>query len=166
MSEFSVYLNELCLKVSFTENGTVKVDDEAYAYEVIRLNETDFLLNINDRIHLLHLNENSTGSYQLMSDGLSFNVKVRTALEEKAEALIGKMSVKAAQTEIKAPMPGMVLKINKSETENVNQGESLMILEAMKMENDLRSPASGKVSRVFIKEGEPVEKGALLFIIE
>ena len=166
MNEFSVYLNELRMKVSFSENGTVHVDDEAYAYELVSLNAADFLLKIGNRVHQIHLNENSAGSYQLMSDGLSFSVKVRTALQEKAEALIGKMSAKAALTEVKAPMPGMVLKINKSASEDVAQGESLMILEAMKMENDLRSPAAGRISRIFIKEGEPVEKGALLFLIE
>ena len=67
---------------------------------------------------------------------------------------------------MKAPMPGMVLKIKKQVGDNVVRGESVLILEAMKMENDLRAHTSGIIKSLNVKEGMAVEKGYMLFIIE
>ena len=66
---------------------------------------------------------------------------------------------------VKAPMPGLILKIKKNVGEKVEQGESVIILEAMKMENDLKAPTSGIIEEVFVKEGSAVEKGFNLFTI-
>ena len=62
-------------------------------------------------------------------------------------------------------MPGMIIKIKKKAGEKVNSGESILILEAMKMENDIRSPISGIIENIKINEGKTVEKGAKLFTI-
>ena len=63
-------------------------------------------------------------------------------------------------------MPGLILKVRKKTGESVEQGESVMILEAMKMENDLKAPNSGIISNIEVNEGSAVEKGAILFSIE
>jgi biotin carboxyl carrier protein len=68
--------------------------------------------------------------------------------------------------DVKAPMPGLILKIRKKAGETVEQGESLIILEAMKMENDLKAPASGIIKSILVSEGSAVEKGVVLFSIE
>jgi biotin carboxyl carrier protein len=60
----------------------------------------------------------------------------------------------------------MVLKIKKQVGDKVIQGDSVLILEAMKMENDLRAHISGKIISINVKEGMTVEKGYSLFIIE
>ncbi|MBE0570913.1 MAG: hypothetical protein IH618_05145 [Ignavibacteriaceae bacterium] len=66
---------------------------------------------------------------------------------------------------VKAPMPGLILRIKKNVGEKVEQGESVIILEAMKMENDLKAPASGIIESIFVTEGSAVEKGFNLFTI-
>jgi len=60
----------------------------------------------------------------------------------------------------------MILKVKKKIGDSVLQGDSLVILEAMKMENDIRTPVSGVINKIFVKEGTPVEKGMLLISIE
>ena len=62
-------------------------------------------------------------------------------------------------------MPGLILKIRKKVGEKVEQGESVIILEAMKMENDLKAPASGIIDNILVSEGSAVEKGVVLFSI-
>jgi biotin carboxyl carrier protein len=62
-------------------------------------------------------------------------------------------------------MPGLILKIKKNVGDKVEQGESVIILEAMKMENDLKSPSSGIIEKVFVSEGSAVEKGTALFSV-
>ena len=87
-------------------------------------------------------------------------------MQEKASKLIELRTIFRHKLEVKAPMPGMVLKIKKQAGDDVMQGDSVLILEAMKMENDLRAHISGKIKSINVKEGMAVEKGYSLFIIE
>ncbi|MGB1383807.1 MAG: biotin/lipoyl-containing protein [Flavobacteriales bacterium] len=83
----------------------------------------------------------------------------RTKLLEKMG-----MSVKAgaATGDVKAPMPGKVLQVLVKPGDAVEEGQSLLVLEAMKMENVIKAVLAGEVSKVPISEGQAVEKGALL----
>lgn len=65
-------------------------------------------------------------------------------------------------SEIKAPMPGLVLKVLVEENAEVKKGDNLLVLEAMKMENILKSSADGVVKKVLIKQGDKVEKNQIL----
>jgi len=61
--------------------------------------------------------------------------------------------------EILAPMPGRIVKILVAENQEVGQGEGLLVIEAMKMQNELRAPRAGRVDRVYVEEGAGVETG-------
>lgn len=63
---------------------------------------------------------------------------------------------------LKAPMPGLVLRVDAAAGGTVEQGQTLLVLEAMKMENNLKSPVAGEVAEVFVQPGQAVEKGAPL----
>ena len=63
---------------------------------------------------------------------------------------------------IKAPMPGTILKVNVSNGQAVKKGDVLMILEAMKMENEILAPNDGTVSSVGVSQGATVESGTVL----
>lgn len=78
---------------------------------------------------------------------------------------IGKNAGKKA-SELKAPMPGMVLEISVKQGDVVKKGDKLLILEAMKMENVLKSPADVKVKSIVVVKGKSVEKGQLLMTFE
>lgn len=78
---------------------------------------------------------------------------------------LGLSNLNAAKiSEIKAPMPGLVLKVFVDEGSEVKKGDSLFILEAMKMENIIKSPADVTVKKVKIKPGDKVEKGQVLLM--
>ena len=64
--------------------------------------------------------------------------------------------------EIHAPMPGLVLEINVSEGQEVEKGDPLLILEAMKMENVIKAPGNGIIKKIHVEKGNPVEKNELL----
>lgn len=61
--------------------------------------------------------------------------------------------------EVVAPMPGKIVKILVAEKQEVSQGEGLLVIEAMKMQNELRAPRSGRVERIYVLEGTGVETG-------
>ena len=71
----------------------------------------------------------------------------------------------AAGEVVKSPMPGNVLKINVQQGQKVNEGEVLIVLEAMKMENDIVAPKSGTVAQLVVSKGTVVETGAPLLVI-
>lgn len=72
----------------------------------------------------------------------------------------------SAGSEIRAPMPGLVVRIVKGVGEKVKRGESVIIVEAMKMENELPSPEDGVIKEVRVKTGQAVDKGDLLITLE
>lgn len=72
----------------------------------------------------------------------------------------------AGPQEIVAPMPGRILKILMKEGQEVVQGTGLLVIEAMKMQNELRAPRSGRIARLYVKEGTGVETGAKLIRLD
>ena len=71
----------------------------------------------------------------------------------------------AAGEVVKSPMPGNVLKINVQQGQKVNEGDVLIVLEAMKMENDIVAPKTGTISQIVVSKGTVVETGAPLIVI-
>ena len=71
----------------------------------------------------------------------------------------------AAGEAVKSPMPGNILKINVSEGQKVNEGDVLLILEAMKMENEVTAIKSGTVAQIAVSKGQVVETGTPLVVI-
>ena len=70
-----------------------------------------------------------------------------------------------AGTEVRSPMPGNILQVNVNPGDTVKEGQQLMILEAMKMENEILAPCAGRISSIGVAKGTSVESGALLCTI-
>jgi acetyl/propionyl-CoA carboxylase alpha subunit len=102
------------------------------------------------------------GRYTLWVDGYRFEAE---ALDERTRAIRDLSAANAAPTgpaPIVAPMPGLIVRVNVSIGDHVEAGQGLVVMEAMKMENELRATAAGTVSGVQVTPGTAVEKGALL----
>ncbi|MBR6484497.1 MAG: biotin/lipoyl-binding protein [Clostridiales bacterium] len=67
---------------------------------------------------------------------------------------------------VNSPMPGTILKVNVSEGDEVKAGQAVVVLEAMKMENDITSPKDGKVVKIAVSQGQTVAAGQFLFEVE
>jgi len=78
------------------------------------------------------------------------------------QALTGQRPNRATGGVVKAPMPGMVVRVEVEPGQRVEAGAGLVVVEAMKMENELRAPRAGKVQTVHVAVGQAVEKGASL----
>lgn len=167
MSEFVININDTELKVQISNDDLITIDNKNYSYELIVSKNNSFILKLNNLQYQIDLIDRKNGSYELLVNNLTINTIARSSLEQKALRLIEQANVKSHHnTEIKAPMPGMILKIKKKPGDKIMIGESILILEAMKMENDLKSPATGVIKEIVVKEGSPVEKGAKLISIE
>ncbi len=67
---------------------------------------------------------------------------------------------------VEAPMPGNILKVNVSVGQSVGQGDVLVVLEAMKMENEIMAPRAGTVAQVLVSKGSTVDTGAVLVVLK
>lgn len=82
-----------------------------------------------------------------------------------AAALAAASPALAAGEVVKSPMPGNILKINVTVGQKVAEGDALLILEAMKMENEVAAPKSGTVAQIIVSKGAVVETGAPLVVL-
>jgi pyruvate carboxylase subunit B len=106
------------------------------------------------------------GRYTLWIDGYRFDAE---ALDERTRAIRDLSRANAAPTgpaPIKAPMPGLIVRINVKPGDAVEAGQGVVVMEAMKMENELRATAAGTVKSIEVAPGAAVEKGALLVALE
>jgi biotin carboxyl carrier protein len=166
MNEYIVTINNKKIAVILSNNSDVYIEGKFYHYEVIELGANDFALKINNRFYEISADKIDAEKYSIFINGKVLEAVVRTGLQEKASNLIAKSSELKHKLEVKAPMPGMILKIKKNVGDTVQKGDSIIILEAMKMENDIKSPFAGLIKEIKVKENNPVDKGAVLFAIE
>lgn len=102
------------------------------------------------------------GGWEIHLRGDRFDVDVVDERTRAIRAMTGQTVVARGPRPVKAPMPGLVVRVDVEEGTAVMVGQTVAIIEAMKMENDLKADADAVVSKVHVKAGEPVEKGAVL----
>lgn len=104
--------------------------------------------------------------WQVLFHGTMFTACVEDEREKRLKAALAGRVAEHADFHLKAPMPGMVVSIPVQDGQFVKKGEVLVILESMKMQNELRSPRDGKVARVRVKAGDRVEqKDTMLSVV-
>jgi biotin carboxyl carrier protein len=155
------------------------IDDKEYEIEVVderhvriggRLLEVNFESVSGQPVYSLILDGKSYESYvypgdegwQVLLRGRQFQVKVEDEREKRLRAAAGGGVAEGGEFHLKAPMPGLVVAIPVSEGQEVKKGQVLVILESMKMQNELKSPHDGTISHIKVKAGESVEQKQIL----
>ncbi len=166
MSDFVVTINSKKKSIRLSGDSLIYVNNREYHQELYRLSGHTYLLKLDNKIYEISALQLDQERYQISIDGKSIETLIRTNLQERAAKLLEQKGTVSHKINVAAPMPGMILKIKKAIGDEVIQGESVIILEAMKMENDLRAQVSGNIKEINVKEGMAVEKGFILFSIE
>ena len=134
----------------------------------IQLNESQFQVlkeNISYQTEIINQDFISR-KYTIQVNHLDYEVEITTELDLLIKELGFEVGASKQVNDIKAPMPGLILSIDVSPGQKVQEGDRLLILEAMKMENSFNSPRAGIIKSVYIKQGEAVDKGQLLIEFE
>ena len=166
MNDYVVTLNGKKDNLKVINNHLVVNGDKEYQVELSEINKNSYLLRVDNKVYEVAVDRKNNETYSFLLDGFYFQTEVRTQLQEKARELLSNKESATHHDIIKAPMPGLILKVKKKEGDDVEIGESVAILEAMKMENEIRSPVSGKIKEILVKEGISVEKDEIIISIE
>jgi biotin carboxyl carrier protein len=104
--------------------------------------------------------------WEVLLMGRQFPVIVEDEREKRLRAAAGGSVSEAGEFHLRAPMPGMVVSIPIEEGQKVEKGDVLVILESMKMQNELKAPRAGSIGRIRIKPGESVEQRQILLSVQ
>jgi len=148
------------------KNGTVvlKSNNQAYQYSFQAIGQNRYSLIHNGQSHLLHITKEN-GIYHVHFDGQYFPVRVEDERTRILRKLVQQAKQATGEEIIIAPIPGLITKIKVNKGDKIQPGDSLVILEAMKMENEIKADTHGTVEQILVKEGAPVEKDQKLLTI-
>jgi acetyl/propionyl-CoA carboxylase alpha subunit len=125
------------------------------------------IVTIGDEVHRVVVRQGgSRGMYTLWLDGWRFEVEALDERTRAIRALAGASAGPSGPAPLVAPMPGLIVRVHVAVGDAVQAGQGLVVMEAMKMENELRAQAAGRVKTVHATPGTAVEKGALLIELE
>lgn len=160
---YSVTINEEHFSVQL-DGDDFLINGNAIEWKINPIDNRRFHLLRNHQSHLVELVKLDKEQKELV---LKINNKEAfVKVKDKFDLLLEKLGMNGQQaaqaSSVTAPMPGLILEILVHEGEAVKKGQSLLILEAMKMENVLKSPGDGTVKSILISTGESVEKNQVL----
>ena len=166
MSDFVVTIDKEKFSVNTNNFHKIKLDGSEFETQITQLSSHTYKIKLNNKIFHITTNKLNNNEFSFLVDGHYFESFVRTKLEDEAAKILSNNAVTHGKYNIKSPMPGLVLKLYKTSGEQVVEGEPLLLLEAMKMENIIKSPAAGIIKEIPIKKGKSVDKNQTLLVIQ
>ena len=162
--DFYFWLNDKEFRLNLEEktesNILVSFGKRKYHVSVEFLSPDEILLNIEGKIYDIIINSNSL-YYSVCVNGKFFKIE-----RKSAQRILGREVEKPKKQDIRTSMPGRIVKIFVEEGSKVKEGQPILVLEAMKMQNEIKSPQSGIIITINPKAGDSVETGSLLFSVE
>ncbi len=139
--------NELDTKIELTEDGFAIMTIDGISYPVEILSH--------------HQNE-----YELLINGVSYSFSVETPFSLQRKKMLTSQASESTTIRLKAPMPGKILDVMVKTGDSVKAGDTLLILEAMKMQNAILASTKGIIKKVLVKAGDTTSKSDLLIELE
>lgn len=153
-------------EVEIHDKNNISVNGKIYTVDFEKVNQEQIYTMIIDG-HSYEARISQTGDeWQIYMRGTLYTSEVIDEREKRLKAAGGEAHVIGGDYSLKSPMPGLVVKIPVKEGDEVSKGDVLVILESMKMQNELKSHQNGIISNIGIKEGETVKQKQVLLNIE
>ncbi len=153
---------EYNLQIEPQLNGPLLLTHEGITYEVTAefITEEEILIKVNGQVYNVLVQSNSLAHTVVMGDR-------KYLVEKKAPVLYSKeQKTSSKRREVRITMPGKVVAVQVKDGSEVTQGQPVLILEAMKMQNEIKAPKDGRITNLKVKPGDTVEAGTILFIME
>ncbi len=144
------------LKINHKKHD-IKIFDDENGFTYIQFKNKKYLAEIIEK------NQNK---YVVLINGVSFNFTIETPISYKRKKYLDKQKSNKKIEVVEAPMPGKIIDVLVEPGAEVKNGEAIIILEAMKMQNEILSPIDGKVRKVLVKQNDIVNKDDILIEID
>lgn len=155
--------------VEIIDAGKALIDGRECSYEFTSTGESSYLLLLDNKVFTLFNNgsiDGATGVRELNLNARPCSVVVDDNRSLRLKTLARSRSVTGGEMHVRAPMPGLVARVEVVEGEHVKKGQGLIVLEAMKMENEIKSTQDGVVTKIHVKQNVTVEKGEELLLLQ
>ena len=150
-------VNGRTLDVSLSPDGAFRVNDSDGVASIVELEPGVFSIIVNGRHY-----EARSRNGAVYVNGAKYAVEVD---DPRAPKVRGPAGLEGRQT-MKAAMPGKIVRVLASEGDEVHAGQGVVVIEAMKMQNEVRAPKAGRVVSVNVREGAAVVAGDVLAVVE
>lgn len=167
---YSVEINKKEYNIRFDKKSKNKgkINDKNFALDLIEIGKNNYHVLYNNKSYNINASDINFETKELMItvNNIKHKIRVRTELDN----LLKKLGLHDAENlkdkDLKAPMPGLIVEVLVNKGDKINKGENLIILEAMKMENNLKANDDVIIKKVVAKKGKAVEKNDVLIIFE
>jgi biotin carboxyl carrier protein len=151
--------------IEIEHNNQIVVNGERYNIDFQHLPEADALSLLLNNQSLEAVVEARDDVWEVLTKGELYTVKVQDERAYRLAKARGVASDVVGEVQINSPMPGLIVAVSVTEGQLVQKGDKIIILESMKMENELRAPKNGVVARINVAQGASVEKDQVLAVI-
>jgi biotin carboxyl carrier protein len=165
---FIARLGEKTYTVDIEEIGKslyrVSVDGSEFLVDGKKTGLTNYSLIVDNRSFEIEVDVKED-EYRVLVDGRNYHIDLVDERRVRLGGLQSGIELQGRQN-VSVPMPGKIIAVLVAEGDKVEKGQGLVIVEAMKMENEVRCPINGEVKEVRVKTGDAVEAGAVLAVVE
>lgn len=151
--------------VEIVDDKHVRVDDKLYEIDFETVSgQPVYSLIVDGKSHESYIYQDDD-HWQVLMHGRLYSVSVEDEREKRLRAAAGGSVAETGEYHLRAPMPGLVVAIHVAEGQDVKRGQVMLILESMKMQNELKAPRDGTIGRIRVKPGETVEQKQTLLSV-
>jgi biotin carboxyl carrier protein len=158
-------VNEQEIEIEVGQDREIRVNGERYAIDFHQLPDGGLVSLLLNNLSYEAVVEAREDVWEVLLRGELYSVTVQDERAYRLAKARGGDTAVHGDAILKSPMPGIIIATPVAEGDVVQKGDKIIILESMKMENELRSPRDGVVTRVQVKPGDGVEKGQVLVVI-
>ena len=167
--KYTAKIDDKSFQIEITENDQnleLKLDGEIVPFDLVKSPESNLVsILMDNRSFEAEVSRNSDG-YEVFLKGERFKCLVEDERTAQLESLVGHKIHTDKEKEFKSPMPGLAVTVEVKAGDQIKEGQGLVIVEAMKMENELKAKFDAKIKEVKVKPGQAVEKDETLIIFE
>ena len=151
--------------VEILDDKHVSVDGKVYEIDFESVSgQPVYSLIVDGRSHESYIYQGDD-NWQVLMRGRLYPVQVEDEREKRLRAAAGGGVAETGEFHLRAPMPGLVVAIPVTEGQEVKKGQVILILESMKMQNELKAPRDGTIGRIRVRPGESVEQKQTLLSV-
>jgi biotin carboxyl carrier protein len=166
----TITIGENSYKVKFNADSLLmgQVDDKEFTWDFEKIDSSSFHIIFNNRSFIAHVAKRdlSKQTLEIMVNHKMYNLTFSGRMDEMMKVLGIEKKEDGRDNIIKAPMPGLVLNIPVKTNQKVNKNDTVIILEAMKMENNIKSPKEATIKECLVEKGATVEKNQVLITLK